>query len=49
MIIYPLDPAEPAIDVDVPIVGVVVSFPESDTARAVRYRFNTVLDRVELV
>lgn len=49
VIIYPLDPAEPAIDVDVPIVGIVVSFPESDTARAVRYRFNTVLDRVELV
>lgn len=49
VIIYPLDPAEPAIDVDVPIVGVVLSFPESDTARVVRYRFNTVLDRVELV
>lgn len=48
VVIYPLDPGEPAIDVDVPIVGVVVSFPESDTARAVRYRFNTVLDRLEL-
>ncbi len=48
VIIYPLDPTEPAIDVDVPIIGVVVSFPESDTARAVRYRFNTVLDRLEL-
>jgi len=47
-IIYPLDPAEPAIDVDIPIVGVVVSFPESATARAVRYRFNTVQDRLEL-
>lgn len=48
VIIYPLDPTEPAIDVDVPIVGVVVSFPGSDTARSVRYRFNTVLDRAEL-
>lgn len=48
VIIYPLDPSVPAIDVDVPIIGIVVSFPESDTARAVRYRFNTVLDRVEL-
>jgi hypothetical protein len=49
VIVYPLDPAEPAIDVDVPIVGVVVSFPESHNARAVRYRFNTVLDRLEPV
>lgn len=49
VIIYPLDPDEPAIDVDVPIVGVVVSFPESQNARAVRYRFNTVLDRLELM
>lgn len=48
VIIYPLDPSEPAIDIEVPIVGVVLSFPESDTARAVRYRFNTVLDRLEL-
>jgi hypothetical protein len=49
VIVYPLDPTEPAIDVDVPIVGVVVSFPESHNARAVRYRFNTVLDRLEPV
>lgn len=48
VIIYPLDPTEPGIDIDVPIVGVVVSFPESSNARAVRYRFNTVLDRLEL-
>lgn len=48
VIIYPLDPSGPGIEVDVPIVGIVVSFPESDTARAVRYRFNTVLDRLEL-
>jgi hypothetical protein len=48
VIIYPLDPAEPGIDVDVPIIGVVVSFPDSVNARAVRYRFNTVLDRLEL-
>lgn len=47
-IIYPLDPTVPGIDVDVPIIGVVLSFPESATARAVRYRFNTVLDRLEL-
>lgn len=49
VIIYPLDPTVPGVDVDVPIVGLVVSFPESDNARAVRYRFNTVLDRLELV
>lgn len=48
VIIYPLDPTEPAIDVDTPIIGVVVSFPESFTARAVKYRFNTVLDRLDL-
>lgn len=48
VIVYPLDPTEAGIDVDVPVVGLVVSFPESDTARAVRYRFNSVLDRMEL-
>ncbi|MGA7178152.1 MAG: Z1 domain-containing protein [Thiobacillaceae bacterium] len=50
VIIYPLDPSMPSIDVNVPIIGLVVSFPESGNARAaVRYRFNTVLDRLELV
>jgi hypothetical protein len=49
VIVYPLDPAAASITVDVPIVGLVVSFPESPTARAVRYRFNTVLDRLDQV
>lgn len=49
VVIYPLDPAQPGIDTDVPIVGVVVSFPESHNARAVRYRFNPVLGRLDLV
>lgn len=47
VLIYPLDPTEPAIEVDVPVIGVVISFPESTTARAVRYRFNAVLDRMD--
>lgn len=49
IIVYPLDPTIPGVPVDVPIIGLVVSFPESNNARAVRYRFNTVLDRVEVL
>lgn len=48
VIIYPLDPKEASLDIEVPIIGLVVSFPESLTAQSVRYRFNTVLDRPEL-
>lgn len=43
LLLYPLSPAKAELpDVHVPIFGIVVSFPDSKTAKAVRYRFNTV-------
>jgi len=48
VIIYPLDPTLPGIDIQCPIIGLVVSFPESENAQEVSYRFNSVLDRMEL-
>jgi hypothetical protein len=48
LLIYPLSPEEAELNLDVPIVGVVVSFPASERATAVRYRYNSVLSRLEL-
>ena len=36
-------------NIDVPIFGVVVSFPDSRSGRSIRYRFNTVEQRLEPV
>jgi Z1 domain len=47
LIIYPLDPKVPEIDTDRPVVGVVVSFPDSPTARRRLYLENTVRNREE--
>ena len=48
LLIYPLSPAEAGLDIDIPIIGLVVSFPASLTARPVTYRYNSVLSRLEL-
>lgn len=40
LLIYPLDPAE--IDSDIPVIGFVVSFPESPTARRIEYKVNNI-------
>jgi len=43
LLLYPLSPAKAELpEIDVPILGVVVSFPDSKNARSVKYRFNTV-------
>jgi hypothetical protein len=50
LLLYPLSPEKAALrDVDVPIFGVVVSFPDSSSGRSIRYRFNTVEQRLEPV
>lgn len=50
LLLYPLSPQHAKLpDVAVPIFGVVLSFPDSDPRRTVRYRFNTVEQRLERV
>lgn len=49
LLLYPLSPAAAELTFSVPIFGVVVSFPDSNSGRAVRYRFNTVEQRLEPV
>jgi hypothetical protein len=48
LLIYPLSPSEAGLNINIPIVGLVVSFPASKTARPVTYRYNSVLSRLEL-
>jgi hypothetical protein len=43
LLLYPLSPAKAELpEIDVPIFGIVVSFPDSKSARSVKYRFNTI-------
>jgi hypothetical protein len=49
LLIYPLSPKAANLDSRIPIFGVVISFPDSGSGRSVRYRFNTVAERFELV
>jgi hypothetical protein len=40
---YPLSPAKAELpEIEVPIFGIVASFPDSKSARSVKYRFNTI-------
>jgi hypothetical protein len=48
LLIYPLSPEPAGISSELPIYGVVVSFPASATAKPVSYRYNSVLQRLEL-
>jgi hypothetical protein len=45
LIVYPIDPDVAKIDTDRPVIGVVVSFPDSPTARRRLYLENTVRRR----
>ena len=47
LLIYPLSPHVAKLESPGPIFGVVVSFPDLDSGRAVTYRFNTVEQRLE--
>jgi hypothetical protein len=49
LLLYPLSPETAKVGFQVPIFGVVVSFPDSGNGQSVRYRFNTVAERFELV
>src|SRR5262249_28351278 len=48
LLLYPLSPEKAGLEFKVPIFGVVVSFPDSNSGRSVRYRFNTVAERFEI-
>jgi len=47
LLLYPLSPKAANLDLAVPVFGVVVSFPDSNSGRAASYRFNTVEQRLE--
>lgn len=49
LIIYPMDPVVAEVETDRPVIGVVVSFPDSPSARRKRYLENTVRQREEMV
>ena len=49
LLLYPLSPKAAELEIDVPIFGLVVSFPNSTSGQSVRYQFNTVEQRLELV
>jgi hypothetical protein len=48
LLLYPLSPGKAEVGFELPIIGVVVSFPDSGNGQSVRYRFNTVAERFEL-
>jgi len=46
LIIYPLDSTEAGLPISPPIVGIALSFPQSDTAREITYTVNNVFSQV---
>lgn len=46
LLIYPLSPEKAGLAFRIPIFGVVISFPDSKSGRATRYRFNKVEQRL---
>jgi hypothetical protein len=51
LLIYPIDPEPEETgmrDLGMPLVGVVVSFPESKNAKSLMYTYNSVERRLEL-
>ena len=38
LILYPLDPEKAHLDIDIPIMGISISFPASDTAAEITYK-----------
>ena len=47
LLLYPLSPKAAGLNFTVPIFGIVVSFPDSNSGRAASYRYNTVEQRIE--
>jgi hypothetical protein len=49
LLIYPIDPVDAGMDdLGMPLIGIVVSFPESATAKSVTYKYNSVERRLDL-
>ena len=49
LLIYPLDPNEAKMpDLGMPLIGIVISFPDSPNARSVTYKYNSVERRLDL-
>ena len=49
LLLYPLDPVEAGMaDLGMPLIGIVVSFPESPRAKSVTYKYNSVERRLDL-
>lgn len=46
LIIYPLDPVEAGLDASVPIIGIAISFPNSNTAKEISYTVNNVFTKI---
>jgi hypothetical protein len=46
LMIYPLEGHEERADKSVPIVGMAISFPQSDTAKAIEYTVNNVFTAI---
>ncbi len=46
LLIYPLDATEAGLAISPPIVGIALSFPQSDTAREITYTVNNVFSQV---
>ena len=42
LLLYPLSPREPEIEVEVPIIGFGISFPESRNAKSIKYTVNNI-------
>lgn len=49
LLLYPLDPVEAGMaDLGMPLIGIVISFPESPRAKSLTYKYNSVERRLEL-
>lgn len=49
LLLYPLDPVEAGMaDLGMPLIGIVISFPEFPRAKSLTYKYNSVERRLEL-
>ncbi|MDP2102094.1 MAG: Z1 domain-containing protein [Methylotenera sp.] len=46
LIIYPLDSTEAGLDIKIPIIGIAISFPNSNTAQEISYTVNNVFTKI---
>jgi hypothetical protein len=48
LILYAIDPADPRLDNDLPLLGLAVSFPKTSVDRSITYQVNNVYWQMEL-